>query len=696
MRAWFWKLLTPATFADEERAWAALMLHRILLVGVLIFLAAVPVLGFMSESASRIPFLLILILLNFACLYLLHHHHLSAACWLFISGGWLVVTIACFTGAGIYTPSFAGYIPLIIFAAIILGERAALMTMVASIGCGLLLIVFQEQIPQRIYAPSHVLVIQILVMMIATTLIYFTARRVRSMLARAHRGEQALLERNHQLEQQIAGRQQAESERDRFFDMSIDMLAIATLDGYFKRINLAFERTLGYTPAELCAAPFHTFIHPDDVERTLGEVRNLADGEGSDVFENRYRCKNGDYRWFSWTTRHADGLLYAVARDVTDMKAAEQALRASESRYRLLFENVGLPTVIYDPTGTILMINQHAARDFGVPPEKLIGRSLHDLFSPDVTRMYLERIERTVMSGLGDITEDRISLPDREIWYLTNTQCLYDEHGQPFAVQVLAHDITTIKEAEKRQLELSLAKERATFLTDFLNSMSHDLKTPLTVITTSLYLLEKVKDPQMQHDKIQRIKEQTKLVEKYIQDILTVSRLEYLPNLSLHPIRINDQLTDILRQLRPKVERKQLHIQMNLSADFPPVNADYDQLYRAFINLVENAINYTPNGGAVIVTTIAMDAALNVEIADTGIGITSDDLPNIFDPFYRSQVARQVVDGGTGLGLAIVRKILDVHGFGIEVVSAPGQGTTFRIAIPRSAITLEEEVLLGS
>lgn len=153
--------------------------------------------------------------------------------------------------------------------------------------------------------------------------------RTATMEAEVLRRAQQIQEANKQLRTELQARMQAEEERDRFFTMSIDLLCIAGFDGYFKRLNPAWERTLGYTTEELCTQPYLDLVHPDDREATIDEARKLLDGHDIISFENRYRCKDGSYKWLLWTSApaHDQNLIYATARDVTERKREETVLQ---------------------------------------------------------------------------------------------------------------------------------------------------------------------------------------------------------------------------------------------------------------------------------------------------------------------------------------------------------------------------------
>jgi len=170
------------------------------------------------------------------------------------------------------------------------------------------------------------------------------------------------------------------AELDRFFTLSLDLLCIADTGGHFIRLNPAWERTLGYPLAELEGRRFLDFVHPDDMESTLAVIAQLEQQHEVLNFENRYRCKDGSYRWIEWRSSPRGKLIYAAARDITVRKQAEQALEESEARYRSLFEDNHAVMMIFDKEeGQIIDVNPAACTYYGWSRDEFVTKRIDDI-----------------------------------------------------------------------------------------------------------------------------------------------------------------------------------------------------------------------------------------------------------------------------------------------------------------------------
>ena len=184
----------------------------------------------------------------------------------------------------------------------------------------------------------------------------------------------------------ITDRKRTEEERDRLFEFSLDLLCVAGLDGYFRRVNPAFEETLGYSRSELLAKPFIEFVHPEDRAATISEMESLARGVRTAYFENRYLRKDGSQVWLEWKAVPIveEDMIYATARDVTERKKAEEALRQSEQLYRTVIEQATEYISLVDVESKRIVGSNSAFREaLGYTEEELKNMTLYDIVAHD-------------------------------------------------------------------------------------------------------------------------------------------------------------------------------------------------------------------------------------------------------------------------------------------------------------------------
>ncbi len=237
----------------------------------------------------------------------------------------------------------------------------------------------------------------------------------------------------------------------------------------------------------------------------------------------------------------------------------------------------------------------------------------------------------------------------------------------------------------ERTRELAAANERLQELdylkSKFVSEVSHELRTPVTSLILYLSLLERGQ-PDKQAHYLRQADQQAARMKQLIEDILDLSRLERdKVDLILSPIDLNAVLEQSAMAQQPRAEAAGLHLTIELAADLPMVRGDINRLLQVATNLIANAINYTTTGEVGVRSFRAADR-VGFEVQDTGMGIAPEDLPHLFERFYRGRRASQSSVRGTGLGLNIVKEIVDWHGGEVGGRSEVGVGSTFTVWLP--------------
>ena len=254
---------------------------------------------------------------------------------------------------------------------------------------------------------------------------------------------------------------------DVFFTMSPDMLCIASDTGYFIRLNQAWEKTLGYSSEELLSKPIVEFIHPDDVEQTVKEFAHELEGHEAFNFVNRYRCKDGSYKWLEWRGKASEDKtkVYAVARDISESKVAKELLWERDSILTAINTSVRDAIIMINNEGNITFWNEASCNIFGYSQEEILGKNLHDLIAPvrflDEHRKAFHLFKTSGKgAAIGKTLELRAIRKGGQEFPIELSLSAINLKDQWHAVGII-HDISVRKQAESEVRKLSTAIEQS-------------------------------------------------------------------------------------------------------------------------------------------------------------------------------------------------------------------------------------------
>jgi two-component system, OmpR family, phosphate regulon sensor histidine kinase PhoR len=374
----------------------------------------------------------------------------------------------------------------------------------------------------------------------------------------------------------------------------------------------------------------------------------------------------GNYRARTYED-HIDetGMLSAsinvLARNLQELMKSQEM---QQDRLSTLIENMGSGLILIDKRGYINLINKTYKETFQVDP----GEYLY--------RLYHEVIEHKEISSLVEeifMTEKKIK--KQVVLPLSIERRYFEIYGVPIisshnvwkGVLLVFHEITELKKLEQVRK-------------DFVANVSHELKTPITSIKgfSETLLDGAMDDKQALEAFITIILKESDRLQMLVEDLLELSRIEQQGfKLNIENLDLNKQISEAVTMVEARASEKKITLDLKADSSSTMIPGDVNRLKQVFINLLSNAISYTPSGGAVSVEIINQLENTIVHVKDTGIGMDSSEIPRIFERFYRVDKARSRNSGGTGLGLAIVKHIMEAHKGAIEVQSEVGKGTMF-------------------
>jgi two-component system phosphate regulon sensor histidine kinase PhoR len=392
-------------------------------------------------------------------------------------------------------------------------------------------------------------------------------------------------------------------------------------------------------------------------ERTAQPVRRLT--------EVVQRMTQGDLsaRLLPTTRDEIGTLTRAFNQMAGRLRETIATLTEERSRLAAVLDNMADGVLITDGDGRVRLINPAAAR--------LLGTDTEAALSCSFAQVARDHRLIALWQQCRELGEEQIELVE------------VDRRG-PFLQAVL----TPLQDAEPRAClvilqDLTRVRRLETVRRDFISNISHELRTPLASLRALVDTLRDgaLEDPPAAQRFLNRIETEVDALAQMVQELLELSRIESgrVP-LRLAPVAVADVVLPPVERLRPQAERFVLRLTVDLPPDLPPVLADEERIQQVVTNLVHNAIKFTPSGGEVAISAAAGGDEVVVSVRDTGVGISADDLPRIFERFYKADQARR--SGGTGLGLSIARHIVQAHGGRIWADSVEGKGSTFYFSLP--------------
>jgi PAS domain S-box-containing protein len=467
------------------------------------------------------------------------------------------------------------------------------------------------------------------------------------------------------------------SHADETFDMAVSAKAIFGLSDKH-----------GPMPAEWVAR----VVHPDDretVDATLFAA--ITGGEAFDL-QCRLLRADGGIRHVVCRGRALPGaddaaqILDGVIIDVTQLKLADDALRASEASYRQLAQSMSDIVLSMDADGRITFVNRASLPILGYEPDELIGASVFDLTLPeDNARTDQARSDWQAAGGLGafPIVRHRFRRKDGSyVWMESRPSLIYDPvTGVLTGCQDTVRDITAQVQLETQLGAANNAKSQ------FLANMSHEIRTPLNGVLGMVHVMEMEPTSDVQRDRLRTIRESGQALLQVLNDILDLSKIE-AGKLEVRPADFD--LKGLAQSVTAAFAESAVEKNLQWTCTIPEAVkgvwfGDGMRLRQILMNLMSNALKFTESGGMSL-TIEPTAAGLSFAVRDTGIGISAEQLPKLFNMFSQADSSDSRRFGGTGLGLVISRDLAELMGGTIEVESEVGSGSTFTLRLPLAKV----------
>ncbi len=357
------------------------------------------------------------------------------------------------------------------------------------------------------------------------------------------------------------------------------------------------------------------------------------------------------------------------------LKQTQITLHQSEERHRALLSAIPDLMFRFDQDGTFLDYYSAEPRNLIVPPEQFMGRKISDIMPPEIAALQKHHVKRVLQTGQEAIYEYSLPRAGKPAYF--ESRMVVSGRDE---VTTIIRDITERKVLEEQSYALVVETARANVLGQFVQNVSHELRTPLSTINTAIFLMTKTTDEAKRQAYADRATEHIRQLSRLLEMMLSMTKLDSAVSLQKQDVNLNDWVRRVVSAAQERLLQKELSTTFDPAPNLPVINGDPIWLQEAFGNLLDNAIRFTPDGGSITVRIYSQNEYAVVEFKDTGVGISNEALPHIFERFWRQDEAHSTP--GFGLGLSIALKIVEMHDGHIEVASEPDKGSTFKILLP--------------
>lgn len=471
------------------------------------------------------------------------------------------------------------------------------------------------------------------------------------------------------------------------FNYSNEIHCITDLDGKIKYINDSVQELLGYMPEEVMNKNIWDFCAAGERERSMPVIEaELAAGKDRFQIETKTITKSGRMKWFEWSDVIKDGHWLVNGRDISRRKQAELQAKV----LTVAVEKSSAGVFIRNADNKVTWINEAMENLTGFSLKELKGKVFAKLLvGQDTDISVFEYAVKMAQANEPYKIEIKCYKKDgTPVWLFISNTPSFNELGELERYVGVAFDITERKEVEAQLIKtredainLSRAKE------NFLSVMSHELRTPLNGVIGASRLLVEEEHLEHQQETLNILQFSAQNLLTLINDVLDFTKIE-TGNMLLESelLDLRSLVDKTIHSFKPKALEQGIKLSYDFDAGIPNlVYGDPTRLYQILVNLVGNAVKFTSKGYVNIQVSVEVEqeeeASIRFTVQDTGIGIAHDKLENIFDAYTQAGAETARKYGGTGLGLAITKKLVELHGSAISVISTPGVGTSFFFSI---------------